>query len=162
METFSPLAAILNVFWHVLLHDQMESRVCFPNACTKENSKKPCRNNNSEGWTTVCVCVSLKRGTEEQKNSVRKSITPLAFFCVQMSVVNAKKCSACAQGLFLCMCKWLQISVSVWSLPIGESSCSPVTYFWFYVMGTHGRMLETLCEEIYKQHQFTWTPQTRV
>lgn len=102
METFSPLAAILNVFWHVLLHDQMESRVCFPNACTKENSKKPCRNNNSEGWTTVCVCVSLKRGTEEQKNSVRKSITPLAFFVyrcqlsMQKSVLLVPKVCFCA------------------------------------------------------------------
>lgn len=39
METFFPLAAILNVFCHVLLYG-LESRARFPNACTKENNNK--------------------------------------------------------------------------------------------------------------------------
>lgn len=39
METFFPLAAILNVFCHVLLYG-LECTVRFPNACTKENNNK--------------------------------------------------------------------------------------------------------------------------
>lgn len=127
METFFSLAAIINVFCHALLYD-LEPRGHFPNACTKENSKKPAEIVTVKDGQQF-VCVSLKSGTEEQKNSVRKSITPLAFFVYKCQLSMQENVLPMPKVCFCACASDYRFLPTFDPFQLGSHTCSTVTYF---------------------------------